>query len=118
MNEELRRRWSDLIRPLFRYDAEFSINALSGDFRVSVSWNLGTDPSRPKKRSKTITILVPREAIDDYQNKSEEKRKRDDVKLRQFIENNLKYLDPHHNHPREQPPPEVQWIAGSNILNA
>ena len=118
MDEQLRNHWTNELRKLFSEDAEFSPLDYSDHYEVTVSWRINTDPERPNKRSKTIRIVVPEEAVDDYQLKSEKVRARDDEKLRQFLKNNLKTFDPNHDTPREMERPEVRWIAGSNVLNS
>jgi len=118
MDRKLQDHWSDLIRTLFKPDADLRVRDNEDHYEAVVSWKLGTDPSRPSKRSKRIRIIVPWETVDDYQNKSELQRKNDDEKLFQFIKANLENFEPNHNNPIEMGPPEVKWIAGSGVLNS
>jgi len=118
MNSNLQDHWLNLIRPLFKPDADFKILDLKDDYVVIVSWKLHTDLSRPSKRSKRIQIIVSHEAVEDYQNKSERQQKNDDEKLTQFIKLNLENFEPNHDSPIEVESPEVKWIAGSHILNS
>lgn len=85
MDKKLQHHWLDLIRPLFMKDADLNILYQKDDYEVLVSWKLGTDPSRPSKRSKTIRIIVSEEAVEDYLKKSARQRENDDEKLVQFI---------------------------------
>jgi hypothetical protein len=118
MNRDLQEHWLNIIRPVFIPDADLRILDFKDDYEVLVSWKLHTDPSRPSKRSKKIRIIVSREAVEDYQNKRERKQKSDDEKLIQFIKLNLENFEPNHDSAIEVGPPEVKWIAGSNILNS
>lgn len=118
MDSNLQDHWLNLIRPLFKPDADFKILDLKDDYEVVISWKLHTDLSRPSKRSKTIRIIVSRESVEDYQNKSEHQQKNDDEKLTQFIKLNLENFEPNHDSPIEEGPPEVKWITGSHILNS
>lgn len=85
---------------------------------IAVSWKLGSDPERPNKRSKTILLVVPREVVDDYLNKPEQQRKRDDDRLDTYIQRRLEIFDPDHTHTRDVPPPEEMWLVDSNVLNS
>jgi len=119
MGLKYREHWLNLIRPLFMKDADLSIVDLKEEYEVVVSWKLGTDPSRPSKRSKTIRIIVSEEAVEDYLKKSERQRENDDEKLVQFIKSNLENIDPNHDNPIHLPRPEAPpWIAGRDILNS
>lgn len=119
MDRKIHEHWLNLICPLFRKDAYLSVLDLKEDYEVLVSWKLGTDPSRPSKRSKTIRIIVSEEAVEDYLKKSESKRENDDEKLVQFIKSNLENFDPNHDNPMHLPRPEAPpWIAGRDILNS
>ena len=118
MDQKLQEHWVNLIRPLFRENADFKVTGLKEEFEVVVSWKVGTAPSRPSKSSKPIRIIVTEEAVEDYIEKSERQQQDDDEKLVQFIKSNLENFDPSHDNPIEIGPPEVKWIAGSNILNS
>lgn len=124
MDRKLQDHWSELIRPLFRHDADFKVQNFEKvknfekDFEVEVSWKLGIDPSRPSKRSKKIRIIIPFDTVDDYQNKSRRQQENDDRKLIQFIKLNIQNFEPDHDNPTGMEPPEVKWIAGSNVLNS
>jgi len=118
MDQRLKEHWSNLIRPLFKHDAYFQVKDLKKHFEVEVFWELDTDPSRPRKPSKTIRIIVPWRVVLNYQDKSEGQRKNDDKKLIKFIKSNLENFEPDHENPMSVPPPEVQWIAGTVVLNS
>jgi hypothetical protein len=118
MNRELQEHWTNLIRPFFKRGADLRVDSSIDHYEVVVSWKLGTEPLRPSKRSKRIRIVVPWETVEDYQNKTELQRKNDDEKLTEFIKANLDNFEPNHNKPIEVGPPEVQWIAGSGVLNS
>ncbi|MCK9375964.1 MAG: hypothetical protein M0P73_07430 [Syntrophobacterales bacterium] len=118
MDRELKNHWSNLIRPLFKQGADLRVRDSIDYYEVVVSWKLGTDSSRPSKRSKRMRIVVPWETVTDYQNKKKLQQKNDDKKLVQFIKANLENFDPNHDNPIEVGPPEVVWVAGSGVLNS
>jgi hypothetical protein len=118
MNKELINHWESLLQPVFPKGTEFEITPNTSDFRAKVSWKIGTEPDRPNKMSKTIFIIVPDEIADDYSNKNDAKRQSDDIRLYEFVKSNLANHDPDHDNPRDVPPPALEWIAGSEVLNS
>jgi hypothetical protein len=118
MDQKLQSHWSDLIRPLFKQGTDFRIKDFINHYELVVSWKLGSDPSRPSKRSPNIRIIVSEEAVEDYQEKSERQKKKDDERLVQFIKLNLASFDPNHDNPIGVRPPEVEWIIGTTVLNS
>ena len=119
MNNELRNHWQSLLQPLFPDGAKIKVpNPEASDFLAKVFWSIESDPDRPNKMSKTIRIIVTDEAESDYLNKNDAQQQSDDMKLQEFIESRLAIHDPNHDNPREIDPPEVEWVAGSNILNS
>ena len=118
MDQELKDHWSILIRPLFKDNAYFAVKDFKDHFEAEVFWELGTDESRPRKPSKTVRIIVPWETISDYQNKSADGQNNDDNKLIHFIRAKLKAFEPDHENPRSAPPPEVEWIAITDVMNS
>ena len=118
MNNELRNHWKSLLQPVFPAGTIFDVDPNTSDFRAEVRWKVGTDPDRPNKMSKTIFIIVPREAASDYANKNDAQRQSDDIKLLEFVKSKLVNHDPDHDNPKDMKPPKVEWLAGSNVLNS
>ena len=118
IDSALKAHWEGLLKPLFPDGSEFKVHEASPDFKATISWKLGTDRSRPNKRSKVIVVVVSAEAVDDYRNKPAGRQHSDDEKLKRFIQAQLAKHDPNHNNAQDVPPPEVQWVAGSNILDS
>lgn len=118
MDERLRNYWNSELRVLFPKHAEFKSIKRPEHYEVVVSWKINTDLKRPHKRSKTIRIIVPKEAVDDYESKSEAARIRDDKKLKQLVANNLTKFNPDHAMPKDVTSPEVIWVADSNVLDS
>lgn len=82
MKVALYESWTKLLTPVFPVGAEFNTQEISGNYRLSVFWKLESDPERPNKPSKTIQVIISKEVIDDYVNKSENHRRADDEKLK------------------------------------
>ena len=118
VNNERRDHWGSLLRPIFPDGTDFDIDANTSDFRAKVRWEVGTDPSRPHKMSKTIFVVVAVETARDYENKTDAQQQADDGKLRDFVESKFASHDPDHDTQKGEPPPAVVWIAGSNVLNS
>ncbi len=119
MNYELRNHWKSLLQPVFPDGTDFDVvDPYTSYFRAEVRWKLGTDPDRPNKMSKTIFIIVPGEIENDYANKNDARRQSDDMRLLEFAKSNLANHDPDYDDPKGVKPPEVKWVADSNVLNS
>ena len=118
MNDDLRYHWGGLLKPIFPDESYFKVDNKASDFKVRISWKIGTGSDRPNKISKIITVLIPAEVADDYSNKNETQQQSDDTNLQDFVSNKLSNHDPDHERPGDQQPPEVEWIASSNVLNS
>jgi len=119
MDIELINRWRSLLQPAFQDGTDFDVvNADESEFRARVRWEVGTDPDRPNKMSRTIFIIVPGETENDYANKNDARRQSDDMKLLEFVESNFDIHDPDCDSLKGVKPPEVKWVAGSNVLNS
>ena len=118
MNNELRNHWNSLLQPVFPAGTKFDVDLNTSDFRAEVRWKVGTDPDRPNKMSKTIFIIVPGETENDYANKNDARRQSDDMKLLGFVESNFDNHNPDYDSLKGVQPPEVKWVAGSNVLNS
>ena len=83
-----------------------------------MSWAL-PDTNRPNKRSKTIRLVVSREAVYEYFGKEDESRREQDrQKVVTWIRKKLESFDPDHDMPASQIPPEVTWTIGTGVLNS
>ena len=118
-NDSLRAIGDELIgsiRGVFPNGAEIE-TCMDGSrlsFVCTVYWKLGDDISRPNKPSKIILIIISYEAIEDSDYHQHEQAVKD--KLREFIKTKYKDFNPNHNEPRENSPPNEEWIVVSNIL--
>jgi len=54
----------------------------------------------------------------DYANKNDTQRQSDDMKLLKFVESNFDNHNPDYDSLKGVQPPEVKWVAGSNVLNS
>jgi hypothetical protein len=88
-----------------------------GDFVLLASWKLGTDASRPNKRSKTVQIVISREAIEDYAQGINGKREYTDQRFESLLRNRLAQFDPSHDAPLGTEPPMEKWQIGTIELN-
>jgi len=118
MNKELINHWGSLLQSVFPNGTEFEVSPIESYFQAKASWKIGSEPDRPNKMSKTILITIPKEIADDYENKNDTQKQSDDIRLCEFVKSNLANHDPDHNNLRDIPPPVVEWVAGSNVLNS
>jgi hypothetical protein len=103
--------WVKLIRPLFPKNARIEITA-GADVVLRIDWKLGTDPSRPHKRSRLIRVIISEEAIGactDFEKAGS--------RFRNLIENRLSTFHPEHSTPRCGTPPREEWIVASQDVN-
>lgn len=88
-----------------------------GDVVLLASWRLGTDSSRPNKRSKTVQIGISQEAMEDYARGVDGQREYADVRLESLLRRRLAQLDPSHDAPLGTEPPMEKWLVGTIELN-
>jgi len=78
-------------------------------YSVEVSWPLNDDPDRPHKRSKTISIDVSRELVEDFNGEPERRQGAALARLGAVLRDRLATFDPNHNSPRYESPPVEHW---------
>lgn len=89
--------------------AEKYLTPEGGGFLLSVHWKLNNDPQRPNKYSKTITITIPRELIEDFPAYTNEMQSSALAMIGQHIGDRLKNFDPNHKSPRGSREPVEHW---------
>ena len=104
------------IRQAMPADAQMDIIGSSSSFYVSVAWPLNDDPERPNKMSKTISIHVSHEAMQDYANTHENIYPEVRGRLQRFLREKLRAFDPSHCNPRNVPPPVERWDITTSTL--
>ena len=109
--------WEVLVISAFCSDADVSVKPSADDFVATVSWPLPIE-DRPNRRSKTINLVITREALCLYLEKDESRRKQDEHKVTEWIQKQLQQFDANHEAPRDQLPPQVDWIIGTEVLNS
>ena len=119
MNQHERDEWELLIKSAFASDANVTVISGTDDEFVAakVWWPFPTD-DRPNKGSKQIRLVITREALRAYIEKDESSREQDERKVTEWIRKHLRQFDADHDTPKNQPPPEVDWIIGTEVLNS
>lgn len=107
---------SDLIRPIFPDGASLSVHPNGDDLVFLISWKLGGDPKRPKKRSRKIRLMISQEALEDYATASEAARSAAMIRLMKYVRDRYQEFEPDHDAPPHVPPPEDSWLATTQIL--
>ena len=85
--------FTDSIMPLMPEGAEQIINEQADYYSTSISWKLNNDPKRPNKRSKTIAIIISREAVDDFSEMQEKMKEQVISRLESIIKQKLSIID-------------------------
>ncbi len=117
MNPHQWEEWEVIVISAFCSDADVSVNPTADEFVATVSWPLPTE-DRPNRRSKTIRLLITREALRLYLEKDESRRKQDEQKVKEWIQKQLQPFDADHDAHMNQPPPQVDWIIRTEVLNS
>jgi len=117
MDKQLHTHWFNLVSPLFPHNATLTSESTIDDFLVSASWLLNNDPNHPNKRSRTVVIEVPKDTINDYANKSVERKIEDDKKLCKQVKEFIHLLNPNHD-TTDGSAPEVRLVACGSVLDS
>ena len=117
MDQHQRDRWELLVESAFGSHADVIVIPVTDDFVATVSWPLPTD-DRPNRRSKTIRLVITQEALREHSEKDESRRELDEQKATEWIKNKLQQFDDDHEAPIDRPPPQVDWIIGTEVLNS
>ena len=88
-----------------------------GDYVLLASWKLGTDSTRPNKRSKTVRIAITEEAMADYTRGAAGEREHADHRFESLLRKHLARFDPAHDTPLGNEPPVEKWAVGTLELN-
>ncbi len=97
--EKIKEHWIDIIKNCFPQNASLFLHDLR-DFCLDVDWKLGTDQSRPNKRSKKLRLIISEETIEDYKNiVNDDHRISFDQKIVSFITDTMDHFDPEHDTP-------------------
>ncbi len=96
--------------------AEINVAPGVGAINVVVAWRLKNDPERPNKMSKTISICVSHEAVQDFASASGSAQANAYGCVTNFLSEKLAYFNPDHDTPRYEPPPVEQWLISYETL--
>lgn len=118
MDKSIHTRWLQMLNPLFPEDTLLTTSSTTDDFLVCASWKLNNDTERPNKRSRTVVIEVPQETLNDYIAKSEARQMYDDQKLYNQVKEFIHLLNPDHDTPNDETPPEVRLVACGSVLDS
>lgn len=97
------------VKQLFPEDASIVFFTRDADLHIRVSWKLGTDPSRPNKRSRTIVIRISREALEDHIYVDDDRRRAAEDKLISYLLFKLSTFSADHARLSHQEPPTEEW---------
>ena len=95
-------------------EVEFDYNR--NDFFASFCWLLGTDPSRPYKRSKKVHFIVTPEALRDFSEVGNKCEARLLINFEAYITHKLDMFEPEHDSPEGAPVPVEKWLIDSTLF--
>lgn len=115
-------RWREIAERVFPEDARIiELPARTpheaNEWRLLVSWRLGTDPARPSKRSKIVQIVIDDEALEDYAHSPIGARFAADARLEAWLRAKWESFDGDHDTQERFYPPVVPWKVGTRDLN-
>lgn len=88
-----------------------------GYYVLLASWKLGTDSTRPNKRSKTVRIALTEEAMADYTRGANGQREYADARFEASLRSRLERLNPSHDTALGSEPPVEKWLINTIELN-
>lgn len=83
---------------------------------VNVSWKLSDDPDRSNKMSKTISIHVSEEALEDFTNSADGIKVEALRRITKYLYAKLEQFEPNHNKKKHEEPPVEKWLINSTLL--
>jgi len=87
------------------------------DMVILATWRLSTDTLRPRKRSRTIRIVISAEALQDYVRGSDGVRLASDERFLTWLRDQLHSFNPNHDVPLGVDPTPVTWPVSTLDLN-
>ena len=99
--------WIRLIRPLFPKNARIEVGE-GNDLVLQIDWLLGSDPTRPHKRSRVIRVVVPEKAINDCAD-----FKTAGSQFKKVIQHKLSLFNPDHDTRRCGRRPTEEWVVAT-----
>ena len=108
MENDLLKKWTQLLKPIFPAHAKFR-PSVDGDYYIVVGWKLSNDTNRPNKPSRKIKIKITEEAVEDYLQKESDQCAKADDNLKRFIEKKYREFNPDHNASKYKSPPVELW---------
>lgn len=109
MWDDLEKRFSALLRPLFPNATQFErIPAFDG-VRFRVSWKLENNLNRPSKLSRTIIIVLPQEVLEDYRD-DPPSQAGTEKRIKNSVTGKLAKFNPDHDTPKHQSVPVEKWV--------
>ncbi len=83
--------------------------------KYNVSWKLNNDPERPHKMSKTISICLSPQAVQEFASASPAQQESAYGRLTAFLSEKLAKFDPQHDAAKNEAAPTEQWMISPGI---
>lgn len=106
-----------LVSTVFQHSLSIVKDVKSSDMVFLINWRLGSDSSRPNKRSKTIRLVFPQDLIEDYLALDSSKQLDADKRIFRALASRIQSHDPEHDCSVSVVPPEVEWIISTHEVN-
>lgn len=106
----------EVLARLLPEDSVIRQRTSGGSVLISADWPLHTDPARPNKSSREITVEVTREAIQDFTTLPAPDEPQAKRRIERFVRSRLSAFEPNHNAPRSKPPPTETWVIDTETI--
>jgi hypothetical protein len=111
-------RWVDIARTVFPADAQVTHPPAGASTWMRVRWKLGTDPRRPQKPARVVSIYFTREFCKAYEGLDAARQNDWDGKVREFFTAKYAMFDPDHDAPHGAPMPAEAWYVTPGAVRA
>jgi len=99
-------------------DAELIVRDNQSQYLATFNWPIKTDPDRPYKRSKNVSLKIHEMAIRDLREVGNKLEAKTLIDLETYFKNQLHLFEPNHNSPKGHPEPTEKWeVASLHFLN-
>lgn len=106
----------DIIKSVMPTNAEVTVQNSMPDFDFRVYWRLN-DPNRLNKMSKTISIIVSREAVQDFALLTDSNKSVFLKKMESFLKEKITQFNPENDSKSCDEPLIESWLITSDFIN-
>lgn len=83
---------------------------VSNSYHTCFFWKLDSDPERPNKPSRNLSITIEQNAVEDFHDASNDVKERALARLNEIIINRMRGFNPDHENPHGTEAPTENWV--------